>query len=58
MSKQVAAVGISYLSGGEWLTAAAGDSIEMDDEQVKDALAQGAIKPAAKTPPKAKEASK
>jgi len=59
MSKAHEAVkGVSYLSGGKWCVAAAGDLIDIDDEQVDDAVKRGAIKPAAKTPPKEKEASK
>jgi hypothetical protein len=60
MSKQTAAKGISYLSGGEWKVAKAGDEVEMDDEQVKAAIASGAIKEAAAvkpSPPKTKGAS-
>jgi len=47
-----AATGVSYLSGGEWRVAAAGDLIEMDEEQVDGALERGAIKAAAKSPKK------
>jgi len=57
MSKAHEAVkGVSYLSGGKWCVAAAGDLIEIDDEQVGDALKRGAIKPVAqKSPPHTKK---
>ena len=60
MSKQKAVKGISYRSGGEWKVAKAGDEIEMDDDQVKAALASGVIKEAAvqKAPPQKKEVDK
>ncbi len=45
MSKAHEAVkGVSYLSGGKWRVAAAGDLIEIDDEQVESALKRGVIK--------------
>jgi hypothetical protein len=52
MSKAHEAVkGLSYLSGGKWRVAAAGDLIEIDDEQVDDALKRGVIKAVAKKAP-------
>ena len=55
--KYEAVVGLSYRSGGEWQVAAAGDLIELDADQVKAALASGAIKAAAaKAPPRKKGA--
>jgi hypothetical protein len=53
--KYKAATGISYKSGGEWKVAAAGDLIEIDAEQVKGALARGAIEAAAAKAPPQKE---
>jgi hypothetical protein len=45
MSKAHEAVkGVSYLSGGKWCVAAAGDLIEIDDEQVDGAAKRGVIK--------------
>jgi len=57
MSKAHEAVkGVSYLSGGKWRVAAAGDLIEIDDEQVDGAVKRGAIKPAAtKSQPQTKK---
>jgi hypothetical protein len=56
MSKQTAAAGISYLSGGEWKVAQKGDEIDMDDAQVEDAAERGLIKeaPAPKASPPVK----
>ena len=48
-------IGLSYRHDGEWSVAAAGDVIEMDADQVKAALASGAIEAAAaKAPPQKK----
>jgi hypothetical protein len=47
--------GLSYRSHGEWQVAEAGEVIEIDADQVKAALASGAIKAAAaKAPPQKK----
>jgi len=52
MSKTHEAVtGLSYLSGGDWCVAAAGDLIDLNDEQAQDALDRGIIKPVAKKLP-------
>ena len=57
MSKQTAAAGISYLSGGKWKVAAKGDEIELDEAQVEDAQSRGLVKAKAalKAPPQKKE---
>ena len=57
MSDRYEAVkGLSYRSGGEWKVAVAGDVIDIDEDQVKAALASGAIKAVAahKAPPQKK----
>ena len=52
MSKPyIALTGVSYLCKKVWQVAANGDEIEIDTQQVKDALERGIIKAAA--PPKA-----
>jgi len=57
MSKAHEAVkGVSYLSGGKWCVAAAGDLIEIDEAQIQDAVKRGVIKPVAtKRPTQMKE---
>jgi len=48
MSKPyIALTGISYLCKKDWQVAVAGDEIEIDAQQVKDALERGIIKAAA-----------
>ena len=56
--KYEAAKGLSYKVGGEYKVAAAGaDVSDIDEDQVKAALASGAIKAAAaKAPPRKKGA--
>jgi hypothetical protein len=56
MSKAHEAVkGVSYLSGGTWCVAAAGDLIEIDDEQVDGAAKRGVIKAVARQLPQTKK---